>query len=472
MKQLVTLPIAGFILSTSLLFADPNINVGRPPLVVTGNNFIWGQPPVLPPHPVQDTIESFWTLPVLLALAYESPREEPYVSLKPYGYVKWEAFFDSRQVIGLRQESEFLFPAPRFNDIYGRDINAHGLWNMTAFETRCGAILIGPDWGSCQTDAVIEGDFRGSFQTGIFNFRLRAAFGRITWDTGTFLFGQWWHPLWIPECFPHTLGYGIGAPLDPQARNPQLRITQRWNCFEFIGALLSQADFFSNGPIGPSPVYMEDAVVPNFHAQMRAYIHEWAVIGIAADYKRLAPRIVTDNCVKAKEHNNSFIVEGFAACVYEPWFVRMKAYWAQNGADQLLISGYGVRTIDRITDCRTYANTACAGGWLDFSYIFHCAHMELGLFVGGTKNLGSRECLYIEHKTGLPIIYGLLGKSQDIDYVVQVTPRYVYIHDPLRAGIEFQVSRASWGTPDEFGKVKNGCPVTDFRVLLVLYYMF
>ena len=46
------------------------------------------------------------------------------------------------------------------------------------------------------------------------------------------------------------------------------------------------------------------------------------------------------------------------------------------------------------------------------------------------------------------------------------------MHDPIRAGVELQYKRATWGTPNPFGKVENGCPVDDFRVLFVLYYLF
>lgn len=418
----------------------------------------WDQPPVLPPVPCEPC----------------EPNDAA-ILLRPFGFVKWECYFDTRQVLGLRENAALFFPARFFPDKFKQDINAHGEWNMSAFESRLGCAFRGPDWNNFITDALIEGDFWGSLEASIFNFRLRNAFGRIMWQGGAFLFGQWWHPLWIEECYPHILGFGLGAPIDLYARVPQMRYTGRWDWFELIAALASQGDFSSYGPNRQAPDYIRNALVPNLHLQMRAY-GTHSVWGIAGDYKRLVPRIVSNDCVKVKEHIDSFIVEGFGSfkknfeCSY--CVARMKAYWAQNGSDLELISGFGVKCIDPCTDRRTYANTAAAGAWFDFSYYFHQDEMEFGLFVGGTKNLGSHDRLYIDPATGKPIIYALLGVAQDIDYVVDVIPRFVFMKDPIRVGVELTYSRASWGKPDCTGRVRHGCPVDNYRIYFVLYYLF
>ena len=90
---------------------------------------------------------------------------------------------------------------------------------------------------------------------------------------------------------------------------------------------------------------------------MRGYF-DCNLVGVAADYKRLTPRLVSNDNVAVSEHIDSFIVEGFASFNYAPWSLRLKGFWAQNAADQIIISGYGVRTINPETDCRTYTNTA------------------------------------------------------------------------------------------------------------------
>ena len=63
------------------------------------------------------------------------------------GYVKWELYFDTRQPLGKREENIFDYPAPYLPDVFKQDINAHGKWHMTGFETRKrGSISVGPEW--------------------------------------------------------------------------------------------------------------------------------------------------------------------------------------------------------------------------------------------------------------------------------------------------------------------------------------
>ncbi len=420
---------------------------------------IWEQP-VCPPCRPSSGSPIIWR-----------PIECAFVKLNPYGYILWEPYWDTRQTYGTRYEQFLLFPRPPLCDRFGNDINDHGKWHMTAMETRIGLGMEGPRWPCFKTDGLIEVDFRGISDATVLSCRLRHAFGRVVWDSGSLLFGQWWHPLFVLECFPHTIGYAIGAPMEPQARDPQLRFTQRWNWLELIAAAASQGDFASYGPFGQSVEYIRNSKQPNLHLQLRGYYGD-QLVGVAADYKRLVPRLKSCLDVKVHEHIDSFIFEAYGSFISAPWSLRLKTFWGQNANDHILLSGFGVSTVNPETDARTYSNTASAGAWLDFSYLFWCDSMELGLFAGGTKNLGSHHSLYIDPVTKRPIIYALLGVAQNIDYVARVSSRYIYKKDPIRFGIEFEWIRASWGRPDHFGKVRNGVPVDNYRVLLALFYMF
>jgi hypothetical protein len=424
----------------------------------------------------QPDCESECPLPSGRPISYWRFLECAKVEVHPYGFVLWEGFWDSRQPVGSREQEGFLFPAPQLLDVLCQDINDHGEWQMTAVTTRIGVELLGPHWDDIKVNGRIEADFRGATDASISCLRMRHALGIVDWGTGTFLFGQWWHPLFILECFPHTVSFDISAPMDPQARDPQLRVTQKWGWFELQVAAASQRDFGSNGPIGIASDYIRDSVMPNFHLQMRGYTTN-NMFGVAADYKRLVPRIsstnpVTNQLFKVDEYFDSFIFEAFAAFNQPPWSLRMKAIWAQNANDQLMISGFGVRCRNPITYAQTYSPTACAGAWLDFTYIFGCDNNELGIFVGGTKNLGSRHRLFIDPTTHLPTIFALTQYGPNIDYVWRISPRYIFMKDPIRFGAELEITQASFGTPNAFGRVCNGVPVTNYRVIFVLYYMF
>ncbi len=432
--------------------------------------------PPLPPEEWTCRDRAIWEHPVCpcpLGISYVHPLDGALVKIAPYGYVKWEAYWNTRQIEGYRNGQEILFPLPQLLDPLGIDINAHGNWQMTAFETRLGAALYGPSWRGFRIDGLIETDFRGISNETIATLRLRHAFGRISWHNGSLLFGQWWHPLFVLECFPHTIAYNVGAPIEPHSRQPQIRLTQRWGRYEMICSLAGQRDFASNGPYDVSTQYIMNSVTPNMSLQLRAYgDNEGTLCGVAGDYLRLAPRIESLTGYAVDEYINSFIFEAFAAWRNPPWSLRMKGYWAQNANDQVLISGFGVRTIEPVTDYRTYSNTAAAGGWIDFSYLFGCDDRELGCFMGGIKNLGSRHRLYIDEATGQPIIYALTIYGPTIDYVFRVSPRFIFKKDPIRVGAEIEMTRASFGTPNAYGRITNGVPVTNVRILLVLYFMF
>jgi hypothetical protein len=206
---------------------------------------------------------------------------------------------------------------------------------------------------------------------------------------------------------------------------------------------------------------------------MRAYGNdEDTLVGLALDYLRLCPRIESDTGYSVDESVGALTFEVFAACKYAPWSLRSKAFWSQNGNDQILISGFGVRTVEPITDRRTYSATAAVGAWLDFSYLFGCDNKEIGCFTGWTKNLGSQDRLFIDPKTEQPLLFALTSFGKNIEYVWRISPRFVFKKDPIRFGAELEITQSSFGKLNTFGRVTNGTPVTAYRILLALYYMF
>ncbi|MBA3953934.1 hypothetical protein H0X48_01245 [Candidatus Dependentiae bacterium] len=400
------------------------------------------------------------------------PLEYTRVAFKPYGYIKLDAFYDTRQIIGDREEHFLLFPAPYFPDVLGKDINAHGQYHMNAIETRAGVNIEGPQWGPCVIDGGIEADFRGSSEVSVNCFRMRLAYGFVDWKSGRFLFGEFSHPLYITDCYPDTVSFNGGAPLDPQARMPQLRVVQRWNQSELLVAVSSQRGFNSPGPKGLNAEYIARSKRPDLTAGLRYYFGD-NFVGFVVDHKWLTPRLVSETGYKVDEILGSTIAEVYGSYRYAPVSLRAKSFYAQNGAEQILISGYGVSTRDEITDKRTYANTVAVGGWLDASYIFYCNRMELGFFAGYTKNKGSSKSLYIDPKSDEPIIYSLVpGVSNKIDSVARFSPRWVWSLDPLRIGVEVEWTRAAFGTPNKFGRICNARPVDNVRILGAFYYVF
>lgn len=409
------------------------------------------------------------------------------LKIRPYGYIKYEVYGDSRQVVGSGNDQLLLFPEPVFLSKDGKDINDHAQLGMSVYETRAGLEIIGPKFCDVTTRGLIEIDFRGINETAIVTglpesrseislggLRVRLAYIQFKWKNYELITGYDWHPLVVLDCYAHTVSYNRGFPFDPGARNPQVRLTYKPKHFELAFTAASQLQFESPGPVGFTEKYIRDAIVPNLNFRTIYNFPNWqdTIIGFSADYKRLVPRLFTDKCFATTTGVNSGIFEVFGAIIKPPWSARAKLVWAQNAADQGLISGYGVSKIVPQTDCHEYTPTAAFAAWLDFSYLFWCDQMELGFFSGYTKNLGSSNTLAIKPETNKPILFGLTEQTKCIDYVSRFAPRWVYAWDDVRFGLELEWTRAAFGRFNRCAQVKKSLPVDNIRLISAIFYIF
>ena len=65
-------------------------------------------------------------------------------------------------------------------------------------------------------------------------------------------FGQYWHPIYTPECAPDTLSCNGGMPIDPFKRAPQIRFAKRIDPIEIAFTAAAEVNFNDDGPEGPS----------------------------------------------------------------------------------------------------------------------------------------------------------------------------------------------------------------------------
>lgn len=397
-----------------------------------------------------------------------------HVNKKIYGYVKLDTFFDTNQVIAAREDHTLIAPEPVILDALGRNINDRGQFGMTAVQSRIGILLNSNNWNCSELKAFanIEGDFLGTTELTIGSFRMRHAYGKIIKPNDySILFGQYWSPLFILECYPHTLGFDNGSTFDAQARNPQLKLTKHFGSLEIILAALAQQQFTSNGPIGYTSEYQRNSITPNFHAQIRKH---WGLnlLGAAIDYKRLVPRIVTNKCYKTNSSVNSIIAEIYSRIVYNSLFVRSKLIYTENGTEQILLGGYGVTSIDPITDTRNYQNTTAISAWIDCSKLLG-QNIEIGGFVGGISKIDSQQPFYINPKTNKPIIYDLDERLTRAKYLFKFAPRIIWAYDPIRFGFEISYNRAGYGKfSNKHNELTNLVPANNVRFLGVAYYLF
>ncbi len=382
------------------------------------------------------------------------------------GFIKTDALLDSRQTTSLREGHFLLFPKAPSLDPAGKDINAGPVFNILSIQTRLVGKVTGPDALGARTSGLIEGEFFGTADGDTNGFRLRHAFVKLEWKRTELLVGQFWHAMFITDCTPDVVSFNTGAPFQPFARAPQVRLTRTFGRLSVVATALSQRDFASSGPEGTSSVYIRNAAMPelNLKAQVsskNAGTGLETLFGVGADYMRIAPRRVTDAGYRTGESLGSAAVMAYGKLRTRGWTFKAEGVYGQNLSHLTMIGGYGVERIaDPVLMTRDYVPLETFSAWAE-------AHTNGALWQGGVfgafaRNLGASGTLAGPS----------YGRGTDIHDLIRVAPRLVYNSGKLRLAAEAELTSAAYGTPDARGRVRGATRTTNLRLLLATYYFF
>jgi len=409
----------------------------------------------------------------------QDKKEEPKFGITLSGFAKTDFFYDSRQTVSIREGHFLLYPENQKLDLNGNDINAKDHFGILSIQSRLTGKITGPDIGKVKTSALVEADFFGNENANfpdVNGFRLRHAIIKLNWNTTELLAGQYWHPLFITECFPDVVSFNTGAPFQPFSRNPQIRLTQKVNNIKLIVAATSQRDFSSNGPDGASPKYLSNAVLPdmNIHLQYSTLFSESNefLIGAGAEYKKLVPRLFSQADKNLKDgkdtlyNNGDESVSSYSLSVYsklrfKPVTFKAYAIFGSNLFDQVMLGGYAVTSIDAGNQMSyVYEPLKNLSLWTELSTN---GKIQAGIFAGYTKNLGTdSEIMGVSYSRG-----------SNINYVYRVAPRIVFNMEKLRISTELEYTTAQYGKADTKGVVNsNLTTVSNLRILTAFYYFF
>jgi len=397
------------------------------------------------------------------------------------GYLYHGSYWDTRQVAGINDDHDLEFPEPAKCDAYGNDINAKGQFSMCPFETNLRIDVTGPEIKGVTPRAVLHSIFLGQSFTISSEvrelhslFSLYEAYLEFSWPKTDVIAGYHWHPIYVLNNYANTVSFNGGAPLAPLARDPQIRVTQKFGDHsELILAALSENRFLSNGPIGFSSTYIRDAVMPNFHVQFQTNIGKH-LYGAGVDLKRIVPRLETNLGLKTDEHLLSWAGIIYAGLHFDRLVIRTQLGILQNGVPYSLIGGYAVHCIDPITDHRSYTNLNTCSVWMDIERQPERGCVQPGFFLGFAKELGSRNSIILDEidTDGTIIDPRVYGFGTDIDTLVRVSPRVRFNLKNLTIGAELEYTRAAFGTLNTQGKVEDTDPVGNIRFLVALFYYF
>lgn len=379
-------------------------------------------------------------------------------SIKLNGYVNWTAVYDSRQTVAAREGHFLLYPKAEVLNTSGEDVNAASSFNMAVIQTRAGMKITGPDFLNSKTSGSLEAEFMGNANTDVNGFRLRHAYLKLEWENTSLLLGQTWNPMFVTEVYPYQIGSNGGAPFQPFARNPQIRLTHNINNYRFLFALLSERDYTSYGPAGSSGEYLRNAVLPDVHFQVQAKYGDH-ILGLGGEYKQLRPLLVTETNDVTDETISSYSFMGYGKFKSGDFTAAMEAIYGSNLASYTMLGGYAVKSINPLTKAQEYTplNTLAIWSDLEFKSI-----VDFGLFAGYSKNLGADDI----------IVGSYYARGADIDNLLRIAPRISYTEGQVKFSFEVEYTAAGYGSPNNKGRVENSITVANTRIYTSVYYTF
>lgn len=419
---------------------------------------------------------------------FSQPDYKP--SVEWHGFVKTDIIYDTRQLTALREGHFHIIPLSESLDAEGNDINANPSFNILSIQTRLNGKIAGPEFAGIKTSGFLEGEFFGTTDGDGNGFRLRHAFIDLDWSSTQLRVGQFWHPMFVTDCFADVVNFNTGAPFQPFSRNPQIRLTQNFGGFSLLLTALSQRDFQSYGPVWDvtksqyssalSTEYARNSVIPEVHFQLK-YKNDYLLIGAGTGYKVLRPQLITsmsDTLGNGKPFINentigSFNAQGFMKITFNSITVKMEGTYGQNMANYTMIGGYAVKSYNTSTGVLDYTNNKVFSGWIDINFKA-LENLSLNLFGGYSKNLGFDDNILNNNLDKFPKNSQFFTRAANADNVLRVSPYLRWSLGKVQIAGEVEYTSIAFGTNDlaDKGKVIKAKKVANTRSLLAVYINF
>jgi hypothetical protein len=416
----------------------------------------------------------------ILATTSFAQEKEKSFGIKFSGFVKSDFYFDSRQTVAAREGHFLLWPSSEMLDVNGVDINDKSNFNFLAVQSRLSGTISGPDAFGAKTSGKIEGDFFAQANDNINLFRLRHAFIKLNWDNTELLAGQYWNPLFVTGCFPGTVSFNTGTPLQSFARNPQLRLTQKYGNIQIVLAALAQRDYTSRGPdpannaaTKVSSEFLRNSSIPDMHFQIQYTMKNTEkgstiLFGAGAAYKTLIPRLssfVGVSTYAVDETVGGFTAIAFSKLAFKTITLKFQGRYGENIADLLSVSGFAVQdVVNPISGERSYTPLKNNSFWGEIHS--NGTKVQVGIFGGYLKNLGTKE----EMSNSTNSVYGL---ATNIESLYRVSPRIVFISNKTKLACEVEYTSAAYGNNyDSFYIPATTASTSNLRLLFSAIYAF
>ncbi|NJO92212.1 MAG: hypothetical protein HC831_27030 [Chloroflexia bacterium] len=288
------------------------------------------------------------------------------------------------------------------------------------------------------------------------------------------MFGQYWIPMFITGCFPGTVSFNTGTPIQPFGRNPQIRITQKLGDIKLIGILSSQRDYANRGPVGATGAYLSNSGIPAVDFQIHydksnKDAGTALLIGAGAGYKKIVPSLKSATNYKTDDAVSSMSAIGFFKIQLPAITFKLEGAYSENADNNLSLGGFSVHEeTEAATGAVKYTPSKTMSAWTD---IQTNGKTQFGLFAGYTQNQGFKDDVILNQDNSLFSSYGL---GTNIESLYRVSPRVVFNLDHIRFALEGEYTAAKYGdgTYDAKGIPQNTTEADNLRILFAVYYFF
>ena len=420
-----------------------------------------------------------------IASAQEAKPKE--TTLEFYGFIRYEAFWDTYKGLNAANEQFFVLPLYAGIDANGEHINQTTTYNFSSMATRFGVRINGPVIFNARTSANIETDFAGDLGNNPAMFRVRQANAVFSWTKSSLLAGQTWHPFWSGKVFPTVGGLNTGAPFQPFNRSPQLRYDYKPNAkFILSAAMVSEFQYKSYGfakieamnpksmAIDKSECYTRNAGIPELVANMETN-NGGFTFGAGASLKYIKPTLYTVGAQNQKYVSDDLVqglsFVGYSQYVKSMFTIRAKAVLGQNMTHLTIPGGYGVKSVDQSTGAMNYTPYNTLTGFVNAVY---GKKYQVGLFAGYLKNMGTTDALYNFGTTVEPVTV-TPGLVPNVASIYRVAPHFAINVSKVRLVFEYELTSAEYGTGKinlNDGLYSTSTDVTNHRGQLMLMYSF
>jgi hypothetical protein len=392
------------------------------------------------------------------------------VSLKIYGHVRTDFFYNSRANVESVDGLFYSYPKDEKLDPNGEDLNGSASSNMYAVYSRMGFDFAGPMIGKAKTSAKIEFDFRGNGNDNLSALRLRHAYFNFDWGKSKVLVGQTSHPF-FGDVSPQILNLNTGSPFQPFGRAPQIRYRYNSGALQLQAAAVWQSQFKSHGPsatdgTGNSRIQAphKNANVPELALGIDYKANGW-ILGVGVDMLSIVPRVTSFDenkkpLYKVDERLTTVSYEAHLKYQKDKWFVAAKSVLGSNFTHTSMLGGYGIKSQDAKTGEREYTPFRNSSNWINIVY---GKKWKPGIFLGYIKNLGTADDM---------VSTTYYGTGTNIDKLMTGTFELTYNVPHWKIGAEYNYTEAYYGTTQKDGKVKDTHSVGNNRLVLSATYSF